>query len=96
MTKGLCRTSTKLALQLHHELANGNCSTSTAKIKPDDVCYNTIIDGLCKDGQVGKGNAKELFMEMKCKGFSPCVIVYDSLMAYVAQMDVKRLKVSSK
>lgn len=54
LLKGLCRTgNTELALKLHHELAYGNRSTSTTKIKPNVVCYNTIIDSLFKIGQVG-------------------------------------------
>lgn len=37
-------------------------------VKPDVIMYNTIIDGLCKDGCVIE--AHDLFCEMVVRGIS--------------------------
>lgn len=47
LINGLCRTgNTRLALQLHHEMATGDCNSSTTKPKPNVFCYSTIIQSL--------------------------------------------------
>ncbi|KDO38704.1 hypothetical protein CISIN_1g047518mg, partial [Citrus sinensis] len=52
--------------------------TSLIKVcKPDAITYNTIIDGLCKQGFVDK--AKELFLKMKDKNVKPNVVTYTSV-----------------
>ncbi|KAK2635996.1 hypothetical protein Ddye_030788 [Dipteronia dyeriana] len=45
--------------------------------RPNIVCYNSLIDGLCKDGLINK--AEELLLEMKRMGFGPDVVSYTSL-----------------
>jgi pentatricopeptide repeat protein len=64
LLKGLCdENNSQEALELLHTMAHngGSCA-------PDVVSYNTVIDGLCKDGQVD--NAYNLFCEMPDRGIA--------------------------
>ncbi|CAM8901649.1 unnamed protein product [Rhodiola kirilowii] len=75
LLKGLCSTgNSRIALNLHEQIADGTHELS-GDLQLNLICYNTLIDGLCKDGLIDK--AKELFLEMKKKDVSPDVITYN-------------------
>ncbi|KAK8617487.1 hypothetical protein V6N13_080401 [Hibiscus sabdariffa] len=78
--KGLCRSgNTRFALVLLIKM-NGNGS-----FEPDVIYYNTIIDGFCKEKQMGFCNvgrwdeAKRLLAAMVNKGISPDMYVLNAL-----------------
>ncbi|KAK2661506.1 hypothetical protein Ddye_000080 [Dipteronia dyeriana] len=74
---GLCRSdNTIVALQLHEQVVNWNSKYSVT-CKPNVAWYGTMIDGLCKDGFINK--AKELFLEIKCRGIHANAVIYNSL-----------------
>uniref|UniRef100_A0A803KP88 Pentatricopeptide repeat-containing protein n=1 Tax=Chenopodium quinoa TaxID=63459 RepID=A0A803KP88_CHEQI len=50
-------------------------------ITPDVVCYNTLIDGLCKANRLSL--VHKLFREMRAHGIAPVVITYASLLDYL-------------
>ncbi|CAM8907124.1 unnamed protein product [Rhodiola kirilowii] len=73
LLKGLCSTgNSRIALNLHVQIADGTHDLSGV-LQINCICYNTLIDGLCKDGLIDR--AMELFLEMK-KEISPDVITY--------------------
>ncbi|CAM8899266.1 unnamed protein product [Rhodiola kirilowii] len=75
LLKGLCSTgNSRIALNLHERIADGT-HVFSGDLQLDLICYNTLIDGLCKDGLIDK--AKELFLEMNKKDVSPDVITYN-------------------
>ncbi|XP_078428284.1 pentatricopeptide repeat-containing protein At2g27800, mitochondrial-like [Wolffia australiana] len=49
---------------------------------PDGTTYGLLVHGLCAQGRTV--NAKELFLEMKSKGFVPCGKVFNSLASALA------------
>ncbi|CAM8907128.1 unnamed protein product [Rhodiola kirilowii] len=75
LLKGLCSSgNSRIALNLHEQIADGTHDLSGV-LQLDSICYNTLIDGLCKDGLIDR--AMELFLEMKKKEISPDVITYN-------------------
>ncbi|CAM8899379.1 unnamed protein product [Rhodiola kirilowii] len=75
LLKGLCLTgNSRIALNLHEQIADGTHDLS-GDLQLDARCYNTLIDGLCKDGLIDKAN--ELLLEMRKKDISPDVITYN-------------------
>ncbi|CAM8907125.1 unnamed protein product [Rhodiola kirilowii] len=79
LLKGLCSSgNSRIALNLHEQIVDGTHDLSGV-LQRNSICYNynTLIDGLCKDGLIDK--AKELFLEMKKKDISPNVITYNIL-----------------
>lgn len=77
---GLCSMgyvgNTGVALKLHEEMVNGNGGFGSG-FKLNLVCYNIVIDSLCKDGLLDK--AKGLFKEMSERGICPDVVLYSSI-----------------
>ena len=72
-------------------MANGNREFGVV-CKPNTVTYNTIIDGLCKEGFVDK--AKELFLQMKDENINPNVVTYNSLIhGFTAQFKFLPLQI---
>ncbi|KAK4858823.1 hypothetical protein QYF36_022628 [Acer negundo] len=77
LINGLCRTrNTSAALKLHEQTVKGNGENGVI-CRPNIVSYNSMIDGLCKDGLINK--AKELLSEMKGMRISLDVVSYTSL-----------------
>ncbi|CAM8899404.1 unnamed protein product [Rhodiola kirilowii] len=74
LLKGLCLTgNSRIALNLHEQIVDGTHDLS-GDLQLETRCYNTLIDGLCKDGLIDKAN--ELFLEMRKKDVRPDVITY--------------------
>lgn len=42
----------------------------------NDVTYNTLIHGFCKEGQLKEAN--KVFREMKATGIAPNVVTYNT------------------
>ncbi|TVU35590.1 hypothetical protein EJB05_17488, partial [Eragrostis curvula] len=51
--------------------------------KPDACSYNTIIDGLCRRGDLAK--ALDLFSEMVTNGIAPTVVTYTTVIHWLAR-----------
>ena len=72
LIKALCKNSGTMdsAMYIFREMSNHRC-------EPDSYTYGTLINGLCRLGNIVK--AKELLREMETKGFSPSVVTYTSM-----------------
>ncbi|XP_014515199.1 pentatricopeptide repeat-containing protein At5g46100 [Vigna radiata var. radiata] len=78
LIKALCKNkeSVDSALLIFQEMSNHGC-------QPDSYTYGTLINGMCRLGNISE--AKELFKEMKQKGFSASVVTYTSLIHGLCQ-----------
>jgi pentatricopeptide repeat protein len=73
LLKGLCNENkSQEAFELLRMMADNGDSCA-----PDAVSYTTVIDGLCKEGQVD--NAYNLFCEMLGDGIDPDVMTCNSI-----------------
>ncbi|XP_047338036.1 pentatricopeptide repeat-containing protein At5g46100 [Impatiens glandulifera] len=80
LIKALCkdRGTMEAALQVFNEMP-------IRGFNPDSYTYGTLINALCKYGNVIE--AKKLFKEMDSKGCSPSVVTYTSLINGLSQSD---------
>ncbi|XP_047148364.1 pentatricopeptide repeat-containing protein At5g46100 [Vigna umbellata] len=78
LIKALCKNKETVdsALLIFQEMPNHGC-------QPDSYTYGTLINGMCRLGNISE--AKELFKEMKQKGFSASVVTYTSLIHGLCQ-----------
>ncbi|KAF7082049.1 hypothetical protein CFC21_085930 [Triticum aestivum] len=74
--KGLCNERRS---QEALELINIMVEDGRGCCRPDVVTYNTVIDGLLKEGEVGK--AYSLFCEMPQRGISPDDVTWNSIIS---------------
>ncbi|KAK2445212.1 Pentatricopeptide repeat (PPR) superfamily protein [Trifolium repens] len=78
LIKALCKNkeTVESAFRIFREMPNRGC-------QPDSYTYGTLINGLCKLGQISQ--AKELLDEMEEKGLLPSVVSYTSLIHGLCQ-----------
>ncbi|KAJ4839711.1 hypothetical protein Tsubulata_012692 [Turnera subulata] len=81
LIKALCKDGGHMdaALKIFREMPGRGCT-------PDSYTYGTLINGLCRLGNVC--DAKELFKEMETKGCSPSVITYTCLIRGLCQSNI--------
>lgn len=80
LIKAFCKNSVTMekAIHIFREMSNHGC-------EPDSYTYGTLINGLCRFGNIVE--AKELLQEMEKKGCSPSVITYSSLIHGLCQLN---------
>uniref|UniRef100_A0A9I9EMB0 Pentatricopeptide repeat-containing protein n=1 Tax=Cucumis melo TaxID=3656 RepID=A0A9I9EMB0_CUCME len=80
LIKAFCKNSGTMdkAMHLFRTMSNHG-------FEPDSYTYGTLINGLCRFGNIVE--AKELLQEMETKGCSPSVITYTSIIHGLCQLN---------